>query len=100
MTIGIVGGVERDRIKYLRLAESHGHGLEYHHGHTGGRGTEVLRAMVARCDLVVIITDIASHGGVKVAREAAQLAGRRVMLTRRCSASGFVRLLEQQGGAP
>lgn len=93
MTIGIVGGVERDRTKYAHIAARAGHQVEYHPGHAGGRGTEVIRAMVARCDLVVVITDVNSHQGVKVARDAAVLGKRRFVMVRRCSPSRFAAII-------
>jgi ribosome-interacting GTPase 1 len=50
--------------------------LEHHDGKTRGRGTHDIVAAVRRADIVVIITDPNSHGGVAVARRAAMLAER------------------------
>jgi hypothetical protein len=87
MRIGIIGGVERNESQYHRVAATAGHEIEFHPGHIQGRGQETLTALVARCDVVVIITDVNSHGAVKGAREIARRAGRTPIFTRRFGTS-------------
>ncbi len=72
MRIGIIGGVERSESAYRRIAKEHGHELEYHSGHTAGRGVHTLASLVERCDRIVIVTDVNSHGAVGVAKRLAR----------------------------
>jgi Uncharacterized protein conserved in bacteria (DUF2325) len=94
MLIGIVGGLERDEARYLRLAARAGHSVECHAGHLAGRGAETLASLVQRAELVVIVTDLNSHGAVQLARRLVRERERRMLLVRRCSVSRFATLLE------
>ncbi len=94
MRIAWIGGVERNEGDLVDLAAKAGHDLDFHGGHVGGRGTLELRRVVERADLVVILTDVNSHGAVQIARKLCRQVGRPMMLTRRCGASRFQRLLE------
>jgi hypothetical protein len=87
MRIGIVGGAERlaDRLSAVALAA--GHELEFHDGHMQGTASERLRALVERSDVVVIVTQINSHGAVLRARDLARRARRPVRLVRRFGTS-------------
>jgi hypothetical protein len=87
MRVGIIGGVERNEAQYHRVAASAGHEVEFHPGHIQGRGQETLMALVERCDVVVIVTEVNSHGAVKGAREVARRAGRTPIFTRRFGTS-------------
>ena len=91
MRIGIVGGAENNstRARYEDFARSHGGGVEFHDGHMDGRGSRQLRSMVERCDLVVIVTRINSHGAVKLARELPRKLGRDPMIVRQFGLSRF-----------
>lgn len=95
MRIGIVGGVERGFTLYQRLASEAGHEVEFHGGHLRGRGIESLASLVRRADLVVIITEINSHGAVRVARKLARAYGRRQLLLRSFGIARFCQLLER-----
>ena len=53
----------RNDALYERMAAAAGHAIEFHTGHVGGRGATDLRALIERVDLVVILTEINSHGG-------------------------------------
>ena len=85
LRVGIVGGVERTAVQLERAAESLGCSLEYHGGHTKGRGASALDALIRRVDVVVILTDVNSHNAVTQARRAALSAKRPHVLLRRMS---------------
>ena len=85
MRIGIVGGLERSEPAYREVAERHGHEVTFHSGHVGGRGCASLVGMVSTVDLVIVITDVNSHGAVSLARRAARRHARPVELHRRFS---------------
>ncbi|MBM4373812.1 MAG: DUF2325 domain-containing protein [Deltaproteobacteria bacterium] len=95
MRIGIVGGVERTEQVYRRVAEEAGHELAFHGGHVAGRGADKLVELVRTVDVVVVLTDINSHGAVGVARKAAARSGTPVLLHRRLGPSRFAAELPQ-----
>jgi len=83
MRIGIVGGAERIEARLRDVATSEGHELEFHPGHMNGTGSGKLKAIVERCDLLVVVTDVNSHAAVLQARELARRSGRPLRLLRR-----------------
>ncbi len=92
MHIGIVGGLDRAEPLLLRIAAAAGHSVEFHTGRTNSRGTEQLDALVERAELVVVVTDINSHGGVQLARRLAARRGRPIVILRRLGAARFAEL--------
>ena len=100
MHIGLIGGIERGGHHYESLAKEGGHTVEIHSGHLAGRGVDTLAAIVERSDLVVVITDVNSHGGMWSAKRMARARGRRCVLVRRMGPSRFRALLgelEEEG---
>jgi hypothetical protein len=93
MRIGIVGGIERLETRFKDIAASAGHQLEFHGGHMNGAGAARLEALVDRVDVLVIVTDVNSHGAVTHARALARRAHRPVKLLRRLSPSQLRALL-------
>lgn len=83
MRIGIVGGAERIEARLRTVAGEGGHELEFHAGHMNGTGVGRLKAIVERCDLLVVVTDVNSHTAVLQARDMARRAGRPLRLIRR-----------------
>jgi hypothetical protein len=84
MRIGIVGGAERIEARLRTLASAEGHELEFHPGHmNGSTGAGKLKAIVERCDLLVVVTDVNSHAAVLQARDLARRSGRPLRLIRR-----------------
>ncbi len=53
----------------------------------------MLTDMVERCDLVVIVTDVNSHGAVQLTRRLLRSLGREPVLLRRCGTGRFATLL-------
>jgi len=101
MRIGWIGGLDRSRALFEEVAEREGHTLEMHEGHIGGRGTKTLERVVARCDVLVIVTDVNSHGAVLNAKKMARRSGRHTVLVRKGSVSSLERVIESlRRGAP
>lgn len=92
MRIGIIGGAERAEPQFKRLANQAGHEVEFHRGHMSG-GSGSLDALVRRCDLVLITTDVNSHGAVRGAREVARAKGMAPVILRRLGLGRFGELL-------
>jgi hypothetical protein len=97
MHIGIVGGLDRAEERLERIAADAGHTVEFHTGHTHTRGAAQLEALVARCDLILLLTDINSHGGVQLTRKLATQRGRRLVLMRRLGIARFAELIGEVG---
>lgn len=99
MHIGLIGGIERGAHHYEALAAEGGHTVEIHGGHLAGRGVDTLAAIVERADVVVVITDVNSHGGMWTARRLAKAKNRPCVLVRRLGVSRFRALLGELGTA-
>lgn len=99
MRVGIIGGLDRSEQAYQRLARELGHEVEHHTGYMHGNAGSVLERLVDRCDLVVIVTDVNSHGAVQQARRLLRARPRPAVLVRRLGASRFVELLHTHGDA-
>jgi predicted xylose isomerase-like sugar epimerase len=94
MHIVVVGGREKNEIDLVRIAESYGHSLERLDGDVAGRGIETIRHAVARGALVVILTEVNSHGGVHAAKREAQRFKKQTMVIDRLSSARLRGLLE------
>jgi hypothetical protein len=97
MRIGMIGGLDRNESLYRRLADEAGHDIDFHTGHVGSRGNASLEALIDRVDLVVVVTDLNSHGAVLLARRLVRKRGVALHLVRRCGVSRFVELLQSLG---
>jgi hypothetical protein len=95
MRIGIVGGAERAEPQLKRIATQAGHDLEFHPGHMSSCGASALEALVRRCDLLVITTDVNSHAAVRAARGIARANGRSALMLRRLGVGRFAELLNE-----
>jgi hypothetical protein len=94
--IGVVGGLDRNARELAGLALASGHELEVHTGVLRGPASSSgLRALVARADLVVILTDVNSHNAVQIARRQARLRNRRLRIMRRLGVSQLALLLRE-----
>ena len=94
MRLGILGGLDRGHDRYEKLAASYGHELACHEGWMTGPRAGSLEKLVESCDVVVIVTDVNSHGAVLAARKAMRRRGRLPLILRKCGISRFTALLE------
>ena len=83
MRILLVGGLDRNEAQLSTLAAAHGHDLELHTGDVGGRGAEMLTRKIERADLVVIATEVNSHGGVLLAKKVVRKYAKPSLLLRK-----------------
>lgn len=95
MRIGIVGGAECVENEYRRVVRDTPHELEFHSGHMTSGGARSLQTLIARCDLVVIVTDVNSHAAVSKARKLARSEGRAPIFARRFGVRGLSALLAE-----
>lgn len=94
MRIAVVGGLERHEAEIERRASALGHTVEFHRGRVGGRHAGELEAIVQRCELAIIVTQVNSHGAVHIAKRTATRYARPAILTRTCGPSSFSAILE------
>lgn len=94
MRIGVIGGISRQEPQLARRAAHGGHVVEFHVGNVHGRGASELRALVARSEVVVIVTDHNSHGGVQIAKRLARQLKRTSIVLSRCGVARFGALLD------
>jgi hypothetical protein len=94
MRIAIIGGLERHEPEIERRAAAVGHEVEFHRGRVGGRHAGELEAIVQRCDLAIIVTQVNSHGAMYIAKRAAARHARQALIARTCSPSSFSAMLE------
>jgi hypothetical protein len=88
MRIGIIGGLDRNARELEAVAAAGGHRVETHTGVIGGSASSAsLKALVARADLVFVLTDVNSHNAVHIARRSARAHGIPLRIVRRLSAS-------------
>jgi hypothetical protein len=95
MRIGIIGGVERSESAYRQVAELAGHTLAYHSGHMQGRGTLALSTLIRSVGLLIVVTDVNSHGAVTLARREARRMGIPVLAHRRFSPARLAALVHE-----
>jgi uncharacterized protein DUF2325 len=98
MRIGWVGGLDRSKALFTEMAERAGHTLEMHEGHVGGRGSLILEGIVARCELLVIVTELNSHGAVMHAKRMARRSGRKSVIVRKASVTSLQRVIASLEG--
>lgn len=91
--LGVIGGLERSRASYDLLATSYGVEASFHGGEMTSRGARTVEHLVERCDVIVIVTDVNSHGAVQLARRRLRERGRSPLLMRRCGLARFALLL-------
>jgi hypothetical protein len=94
MRIGWIGGMLRNEGQLIKMARDAGHELDFHSGDVGGRGAEGLKSLIERSDLVIIMTEMNSHGGMLLAKKLAQRAGRGSLVLRSCGTARFRLLLD------
>ena len=94
MRIGVIGGLDRSVTALQALALTRGHEVRFHTGVIAGPASAAsLRALVARCELVIVVTEINSHNAVRAARREARLQGRPLKIVRKMGTTHFAALL-------
>jgi hypothetical protein len=73
-----------------------------HEGHVGGRGSRELEGVVARCDVLIIVMELNSHGGVMHAKRMARRLGCKSLIVRKGSVTTLQRVIATLGhpGSP
>jgi hypothetical protein len=94
MHVGIIGGLDRAAPHYREVALRLGHSVECHTGDLAGNGPHALEAVVQRSDLVVIVTDVNSHGAVWQARRLSRRHGAPLVFVRRLGVARLRQLVE------
>jgi hypothetical protein len=94
MRIAIIGGLDRNARELEEMARTGGHELETHNGVIAGSASAgSLRSLVARADLVLVLTEINSHNAVHLARKVARSHHRPLRIMRRLGPSQLAAFL-------
>jgi len=94
MRIGLIGGLDRNVAALQALGQAKGHEVRFHTGVMAGPASAAaLRALVARSELVVLVTDINSHNAVRTARREARHLDRPLKIVRKMGHTQFAALL-------
>lgn len=93
MRITLIGGVERNERSLADIAASLGHRLEFHGGHMKGRGVEEMERQIHRADVVIVATNVNSHGAMHMARRLARRRDLPFILATSCNPTRFRELL-------
>lgn len=100
MRIGIVGGLDRNAAALQAVASRCGHQIELHNGVIASAAAAAgLKALVARSEMVLILTDVNSHNAVHVARREARARSRTLRIMRTLGVSRFASLLHNLDGS-
>ncbi len=94
MRIAVIGGRYKNEGQLSRIARAAGYELEFEEGHMRGTGMDGIRAAIARSELVVIVTDVNSHGAVHLAKRVARSLARPTLIIQNFGAARLCRLLE------
>ena len=94
MNILLVGGLDRNEAQLAALAASNGHVLELHTGDVGGRGADTLTRKIERATLVLIVTEVNSHGGVLLAKKIVRRFGKASLILRKIGATRLQALFD------
>ena len=99
MRIGLIGGLDRNVGALQALGASSGHEVRFHTGVMAGPASAAaLRALVARSELVGVVTDINSHNAVRTARREARHLNRTLKIVRKMGHTQFAALLADLNG--
>jgi hypothetical protein len=83
LRITLIGGHMRNVRHLIERGRVAGWRIERHSGDVGGRGTRELRSQIARADIVIITTQVNSHGSMFLAKDYARRLGRFTTIIRR-----------------
>ncbi len=93
MRISLIGGVERNEQALEQIARDLGHTLDFHGGHMKGRGVDDMHRQIDRADVVIVATNVNSHGAMHMARKLAKKRAVPFIMTTSCNPSRFREML-------
>jgi hypothetical protein len=93
--VAFVGGVECVDRQLIALGDELGIDVEVHHGHMKGQSKQRLVALIARTNILVLVTGVNSHGAVSIAKREAVRSGAEVRILKFCGSSRARALLSE-----
>jgi hypothetical protein len=87
LRVAFVGGVECVDRQLLALGDELGIDVEVHHGHMKAQSKQRLVSLIARANVLVLVTGVNSHGAVSVAKREAERFGTEVRILKFCGSS-------------
>ena len=95
LRVAFVGGVECVDRQLLALGEELGIAIEVHQGHMKSQSRQRLVSLIARANLLVLVTGVNSHGAVSVAKREAERAGTPIRILKFCGSTRARSLLSE-----
>jgi hypothetical protein len=95
LRVAFVGGVECIDRQLVALGDELGIEVEVHHGHMRSQSKQRLVALVARTNVLVLVTGVNSHGAVAIAKREAERSGAEVLILKFCGSSKARALLSK-----
>ena len=93
--VAFVGGVACVERQIIALGEELGIEVEVHQGQVRSQSKERLVALVARANVLVLVTGVNSHGAVGIAKREAAKTGAEVRIVKFCGSSRARALLTE-----
>jgi hypothetical protein len=95
LRVAFVGGVECVDRQLIALGDELGIDVEVHHGHMKGQSKQRLVSLIARTNILVLVTGVNSHGAVSIAKREAARSGAEVRILKFCGSSRARALLSE-----
>lgn len=95
LRVAFVGGVACVDRQLLALGEELGIDIEVHQGHMKAQSRHRLASLIARANVLVLVTGVNSHGAVSVAKREAERSGIEVRILKFCGSSRARTLLAE-----
>jgi hypothetical protein len=95
LRVAFVGGVACVDRQLMALGDELGIDVEVHQGHMKAQSRQRLAALIARANVVVLVTGVNSHGAVCVAKREAERSGTEVRIVKFCGSSKARSLLSE-----
>ncbi len=101
LRVAFVGGVQCVDRQLVALGDELGVEVEVHQGRMNSQSKQRLVALIARANVMVLVTGVNSHGAVSIATREAERSGTEVRILKFCGSSRARSLLSElvQAGA-
>jgi hypothetical protein len=95
LRVAFVGGVGCVDRQLVAIGDELGIGVEVHHGQLTSQSKQRLVALIARTNVVVLVTGVNSHGAVGIAKREAERSGVELRILKFCGSSRARALLSK-----
>ncbi len=94
LRVAVVGGLDRLEPRYRQVVEDMGGNFDFHNGDCHG-GSQTLKNVVCRSDIIVFVTQLNSHSALHVVKGMCQKTGKRFLALRKTGPQALAEALRQ-----